>query len=52
MTQSELERKRPAAAIRLPVAVWQALDALAVGWGISRSKVVERLILGAPGGES
>ena len=44
MPQDPAKRKRPVGPIRLPVAVWAALDALADRWGVSRSVVVERLI--------
>ena len=42
--QDPKQRKRPVGPIRLPVAVWAALDALADRWGVSRSVAVERLI--------
>lgn len=49
-TQPESERKRQSRGIRLGAAAWLALDALAASWGVTRSAVVERLVLAAAKG--
>jgi hypothetical protein len=46
-TQPEAERKRPSRGMRLSLDAWRALGALAERGGVTRSAVVERLVLAA-----